>query len=153
MTFGFRNLNGSAIQIKLVQTPTGRFPSARTVQGLRRHVIRTMNKYGRRAVKVAKSPGHSPRKTGALVNSIKWRKAVEGRVRGRVITGALEVGVPYGRRQEFEHNTKRLYLQRALRQVFPEYLAELRNKKIVGDVLFARRRQTSVRGSVRGGFF
>ena len=153
MTFGFRNLNGAAVQIKLENSPTGALPSARTVRGLQRHVIRTMNKFGRRAARIAKSPGHSPRLTGALVASIRWRKAGEGKRAGRVITGALEVGVPYGRRQEFEHPTRKLYLQRALQAVFPEYLQALRNKKVVGDVLFGRRRQVGQRGVVRGGRF
>lgn len=151
MTFGFKNLNGSAIQIKLVSTPTGRFPSERTVRGIQKFVIREMNRSGNEAARIAKSPGHSPFLTGALVRSIKWRRAQEGRILGRVVTGALEVGVPYGRRQEFEHRTRKLYLQRAIQIVFPRFVAALANRQILGDILFARRRQASVEG-VRGGF-
>jgi len=140
MTFGFKNLNGSGFQINLVQTPTGRMPSERTIRGIRNFTIRTMNKYGRKAQKVAKKPGHSPFLTGALVKSIKWQKARNGVVLSRGIVGRLSVGVPYGRIQEYEHPTRSLYLQRAIEQVYPEYLEALRDRRIVGDVLFARRK-------------
>ena len=151
MTFGFRNLNGSAVQIKLLETPTGKFPSPRTVKGVQRFAASRMNKHGRRAARIAKSPGHSPYLTGALVRSIRWRPARDGRVIGRIITGALEVRVPYGRRQEFEHKTRSRYLLRALQMVYPDFVSDLRNRRILGDILFARRRQATATG-VRGGF-
>lgn len=152
MTFGFRQLNGAAFQIKLESTPTGRFPSPRTIGGIRSFVIKEMNKSGREAQRIAREPGHAPFLTGALVRSIKWRKARQGRGLSGVITGALTVGVPYGRRQEFEHPTRSLYLQRALQQVFPDFVARLRNRRVLGDILFSRRFQSSG-GGVTGGFF
>lgn len=152
MTFGFRQLNGAALQLKLEKTPTGRFPSPRTIRGLRNFTLKQMNKSGRAAQRLAKSPGHAPFLTGALVRSIKWRKATAGKGISNVITGALEVGVPQGRRLEFEHPTRSLYLQRALQAVFPEFLANLRNRRVLGDILFSRRRQISG-GGVTGGFF
>lgn len=154
MTFGFRDVNGSAFNIRLVETPTGRWPSAKTFIDLRSYVIKTMNKHGKQAERLTKTPGWSPFKTGALIKSIKWIKAQESdKDSRRVIRGALTVGVPYGRRQEFEHSTRGLYLQRALEAVYPAFLADLQDRNILGDVLFARRRQAGESGVVRGGNF
>ena len=152
MTFGFQQLNGAAFKIRLEQTPTGRFPGPHTIRGLRNFVIKEMNKSGRAAKRIAKTPGHSPFLTGNLVKSIEWRKARAGKGVSNVVTGALLVGVPYGRRQEFEHSTRSLYLQRALQAVFPEFLSNLQDRRVLGDILFSRRRQASG-GGVTGGFF
>ena len=151
MTFGFQNINGAAMDIKLLETPTGTFPSERTVEGLRSYIVNTMNKYGKRAERLAKSQGWSPRLTGALVRSIQWLEARKGGTAGRVLTGALTVGVPYGRRQEFEHKTRSRYLGRALDAVFPGFVDELQSRNILEDIMFARR----ITGSegLRGGRF
>tara|TARA_R110002096_G_scaffold388802_3_gene583133 strand:+ start:2022 stop:2459 length:438 start_codon:yes stop_codon:yes gene_type:complete len=140
MTFGFQNLNGSAIQLKLLKTPTGRMPSERTIRGLRNYTVTIMNRHGRRAKKIAKTPGHAPWKKGHLNRSIKWQKAKKGSNAGRVVVGAITVGVPYGRIQEFEHKTRGQYLHRAIAKVWPDFLADLKKRGVLGDVLFARRR-------------
>jgi hypothetical protein len=151
MTFGFKNVNGVAFDIKLLQTPTGRFPSERTVSGIRSHIIDVMNKHGRRAERIAKEPGWSPFLTGALVRSIKWLEARKGDFGRRVISGALTVGVSYGRRQEFEHSSRSRYLGRALDAVFPDFVNDLRDRRVMEDIFFARRQVGG--DGVRGGRF
>jgi hypothetical protein len=140
MTFGFRNVNGTAFDMRVLEAPNGRWPSDRTVRSLRSFVIDKMNEAGKRAERIAKSPGWSPRLTGRLVNSIHWIDAAGGNVLGRVLSGALSVGVPYGRRQEFEHKTRGRYLARALEAAFPDFVSELRNRNILEDVIFGRRK-------------
>lgn len=151
MTFGFKNINGAAFDIKLIETPTGQWPSERTIENLRNYVVKTMNKHGKEAEQIAKSPGWSPYLTGALVNSIQWMEARGGTTEGRVLTGSLTVGVPYGRRQEFEHRTKSRYLQRAMEAVFPDFVDDLQDRNILEDIVFSRK-QISV-GGVKGGRF
>lgn len=139
MTFGFRNVNGAAFDIKLLQTPTGRFPSERTVFNIRHHVVKTINVAGKRAWYLTQIDGWSPKLTGALVNSIRWLEASKSEVySSRVISGALTVNVPYGRRQEFEHTTRGRYLARALEAVHPEFLDDLKNRNVLEDVFFSR---------------
>lgn len=151
MTFGFRNVNGSAFNIRLLETPTGRMPSEKTYQDLRSFLINTMNKYGKRAEALAKTTGWSPYLTGALVRSIQWMNARRSeRDAHRVIRGSLLVGVPYGRRQEYEHKTRGWYLHRAINAVYPEFISEVRNRRIIGDILFGNTRQIGSFG-VRGG--
>lgn len=152
-TFGFRNLNGAAFQVEIISGAEGNYiPNLEAVDRIAELAIKSMNKHGKRAEKIAKNPQHSPYKRGWLVRSIKWMKASQGKKVGRVITGHLEVGVPYGRRLEFEHETKSRYLQRALDQVFPEFVAEMSKKNVLGAALFGRTRQQTVDG-VQGGFF
>ena len=141
ITFGFRNINGQAFDIKVLQAPSGRWPSERTVLGLRRYIVNKMNEAGRRAEAIAKQPNWSPFLTGALVRSIQWLDAREGLGASRVLVGALSVGVPYGRRQEFENKSKSRYLGRALDVAFPTFLSSLRDKNVMEDIIFGRRSQ------------
>jgi len=151
MNFGFRNVNGAAMDIKVIHAPKGRWPSERTIVGIRNHVIRSLNQAGKRAEALTKTNGWSPRLTGALVRSIKWIEARGSEsVSDRVLKGALTVGVPYGRRQEFEHLSRSRYLGRALDAVYPGFLASLRDRNILENVLFSR---GQMGGDVRGGRF
>lgn len=141
ITFGFKNINGNAFDIRVVKAPDGSWPSARTVSGLRTFIVKEMNRAGKSAEAFAKSPGWSPRLTGALINSIKWIRAEKGGAEGRIITGALSVGVPYGRRQEFENKSKGRYLARAIEAAFPEFIQKLRDRNVLEDIIFGRRKQ------------
>lgn len=150
-TFGFKNINGAAFDIKVIDTPNG-WPARSTIKQLRQYIVDEMNSAGEYAKKLTKVPGWSPRLTGALVRSIKWDPASVGRTQKRILTGALTVGVPYGRRQEFEHKKKGRYLARALERAFPRFLSALRRKNVLEDVIFGRRVQ--IGGSeVSGGSF
>lgn len=139
-TFGFKNVNGSAFDIRVVDAIDGQWPSDRAVRGLRSFIVDEMNRAGRQAVLIAKTPGHSPYLTGALVKSIKWIKAEKGAISSRVLTGALSVGVPYGRRQEFENATRPRYLERALEQAFPDFIQAIQDRGAIEDIIFGRRR-------------
>jgi len=114
--------------------------------------MKQMNKAGKKAVVVAKKPGHSPYLTGRLVKSIHWIRPQEGSRATKVVRGSLAVGVPYGRRQEFENVNRGKFLERAIRAVQPSFIAGLRKKNVVEDIIFGRRRQLAGDG-VRGGFF
>lgn len=153
ITFGFKNLNGVAFNVKIMNAPRGRFPNVKTANQIRNYLVKVMNKHGKEAERLAKTPGWSPRLTGALVKSIKWHRASAGVGNGRVVRGSLQVSVPYGRRQEFENRTKAFYLLRAIQAVQPAYLADLQDKDIMEDILFARRRQVGESGVVRGSIF
>lgn len=158
--FGFRNLNGAAFQIEILSGSRGNIiPDLNAIDRLTSQTINIMNKHGKKAERIARSRNHSPFWKGPLIRSIRWNDAKSGEVAGRVIRGYLEVGVPYGRRQEFEHSTKSRYLQRAMDAVFPDFVEEMRSKRVVGDILFGRTRQASSGsgdmrfGSTSGGFF
>lgn len=144
ITFGFRNINGRAYDIKILQTERGTFIDRLTVPTIRNFVVSRANEHGRQAEAIAKTPGHSPFLTGELIKSIKWVSATRNGF-GGLITGDLSVGVPYGRRQEFEHKTKKLYLHRALAAVFPAFLASLNNKDILEEVILGRRKDSQGR--------
>ena len=152
MTFGFRNVNGAAMNIKLINTPTGSWPSERTILGLRSHIVKELNRHGKRAEALTKTDGWSPRLTGALIRSIKWIEARGSELASdRILKGALSVSVPYGRRQEFEHTSRGRYLGRALDAVFPGFVASLRNRNVLEDIIFSRRQGGG--GGVSGGRF
>ena len=148
-TFGFENINGNAFDIKVLQTPNG-WPARSTIKKLRQYIVDKMNEAGYYAKKITKVPGWSPRLTGKLVRSIDWIEASAGATQKRILTGALTVGVPYGRRQEFEHKKKGRYMARALEMAFPKFIQALRDKNVMEDVIFGRRAQQSGDG-VRGG--
>jgi hypothetical protein len=108
-----------------------------------------MNKHGRAAEATAKEPGHSPFALGNLVASIQWENAKRKSFTG-LITGNLSVGVPYGRRQEFEHKSRSFYLRRAIAKHFPKFVASLRRKGVIENILLGRRVQRGSAG-VAGG--
>ena len=143
--FGFRNLNGRAYKVTIEKSFRGVFVDRLAAARMRQHAVSSMNRAGRNAEMIAKSPGHSPYKTGALVNSIKW---VNAKRRGfdKLIIGRLTVGVPYGRRQEFEHKTRRLYLHRAIQQALPGFERDLGDKGRLENVFIGRV------GDTRGNF-
>lgn len=82
----------------------------------------------------------APFRHGQLRNSISVRPA---RVSGGTIEGALEVGVEYGRRQEFEHpsQARRFYLLKSARAASEKLAEELRSKKF-GDRFLVKVRRT-----------
>ena len=98
---------------------------------IRKRTVRVINFYGHQARRITQNPAHTPYKTGRLMKSIKWHDAVEG----KVIQGFLSVNVIYGRRQEFEHSTKRFYLRRAMRTVTPMIEKELNKKKPLEKII------------------
>lgn len=147
-TFGFRNINGDAFDIKVLEAPNG-WPARSTIKKLRQFIVDEMNKAGEYAKKITKVPGWSPRKTGKLVRSIDWLDATTSSQR-RILSGALTVGVPYGRRQEFEHTTKGRYMARAMERAFPKFIQALRNKNVMEDVMFGRRKQIGDENVVGG---
>jgi hypothetical protein len=139
MTFGFRNINGVAMDIKMLTTPNGSWPSARTSNNLANFVVGRMNYYGQRAQKLTQSRGWTPVKTGKMKKSIKWIDARVGATTGRILTGALSVNVVYGRYQELHNPRKPYFLLRAVADVFPKYVASLRRKNILEAIMFDRK--------------
>lgn len=141
ITFGIQNVNGQAYKLQVIDSPRGTWITRLTLPTIRSFVVATMNKYGRQAAEIAQDPNHSPYLTGALVDSIMWETAQRRGFTGLTI-GKLTVGVPYGRKQELSPTQrKRLYLQRALQQVFPHFFAEVSSKGVFEDLLLGKRAQ------------
>jgi len=147
-TFGFSNINGRAFDIKVLETPNG-WPAHSTLKNLREYIVEKINDAGRNAKKLTKTPNWSPRLTGKLINSIDWIEA-SGSGRQRILSGALTVSVPYGRRQEFEHKTRGRYLARAIERAQRLFVRHLRDKNVMEDIIFGRRKQASGGGVVGG---
>jgi hypothetical protein len=140
MTFGFKKTNAFGFRIDILESPTGREPSMRTLRGLANHVERQMNKMGKRAARTARKSGWSPEDTGALKTSILWEPATRTGVAG-ITPGVLSVNVPYGALYELSNDhPRRRYLGRAIDKEQPAFEKALRKKKIVEDILFGRAR-------------
>lgn len=143
ITFGFKNVNGRAFNLKIIDSPRGTFLTKLTVPTLRNRTVAIMNKHGREAERIAKSPGHSPYLTGLLVSTIVWRSAKRRRFSGLVL-GQLEVGVVYGRVQEYTHKTRAFYLHRAMMQVYPGFISDLQDAGAIEDILLGRKTQPTI---------
>lgn len=152
ITFGFKNLNGVAFDLKVISAPKGTFINNLTAINLRNFVVSEMNKAGKNAEKLAKKRSHSPYLTGALIRSIHWQNARKGKG-PRVIVGSLAVDVPYGRRQEFENPTKPFYLRRAIQANFPKFISALKRRGAIENIILGKRKQIGQSGVVRGGQF
>ena len=140
VTFGFKNVNGKAFKLKIERSPRGTFINRLTLPLIRQRIVTVMNKYGRQAEKLAKTPGWSPYLNSHLVRSIKWQSAKRKGFTG-LIRGDLTVAVPYGRRWELDlTHPRRLYLQRALEAVQPLFAAELQNKRVMEEILIGKRK-------------
>ena len=140
MTFGFKKTNSFGFRIDIVDSPTGREPSMRTLKGLADHVAKQMNKMGKKAAKTAKGQRWSPKDTGALVQSIEWEPATRSGV-ANVSPGVLSVNVPYGALYELgSSHPRRRYLGRAIDKHQPAFERALGKRKIVEDLLFGRAR-------------
>lgn len=91
----------------------------------RERLLATINRFGLvPGLSTAKSPTHSPKKSGQLIGSITWEKAF---FKGDIAVGRLAVGVDYGRWHEYNNMLKKFYLLRALRLVETELI------KVLGD--------------------
>ena len=140
MTFGFKKTNAFGFRIDIVDSPTGREPSMRTLRGLANHIEKQMNKMGRKAEKTAKGQRWSPKLTGALKESIEWEPATRSGV-SNISPGVLSVNVPYGALYELgTTHPRRRYLGRAVDKHQPAFERALRKRKVVGDILFGRSR-------------
>lgn len=138
-TFGFSSAGGNGFRIKVIDAPTGEMPSERTITGLRNYVIRMMNFHGRRARALTQRKTWTPYKTGRMMRSIKWVAAKPSETYSdRIQVGKLSVGVPYGRYQEFHNRRKPFFMERAIRYVWPGFLADLRRKDFLEAIMFRR---------------
>lgn len=153
MTFGFRNVNGVTMSIKMLSTPNGRWPSQATSNRLADYVVGRMNYYGKRAEKLTKSKRWTPVLTGAMMKSIRWVDAKRARGTGAFVTGVLGVFVPYGRYQEFNNRRKPFFLQRALDFVYPNFIRSLRRKRILEGIVFSKYQGDFPEKNVAGGRF
>lgn len=84
----------------------------------KKNVARWFNGMGLRAEGLAKQ--NAPVLTGALQASINWRMIGTNISTGAPLRGRLAVGVAYGRRQEWEHASRSLYMYRAIMVVVGE---------------------------------
>lgn len=151
MTFGFRNVNGVTMSIKMLSTPNGRWPSAKTSDAISDYVVERMNYYGKRAEKLTKTRKWTPVLTGNMMRSIKWNDAKRAQGIGAFVTGSLGVFVPYGRFQEFNNRRKPFFLQRALDAVYPSFIRSLRRRNIMEGIIFSKYQGGG--GGVTGGRF
>lgn len=132
--FGFTNINGKAITVKVTKQLRNEPPifDVDAAKKTNRAIARVMNRAGKIALKVAKNPNHTPYLTGRLIASIRW---VPARIsdNGNVVRGLLAAGgtdVPYARRQELYHRTKKFFLFRAIAEHGQPYLhRKLQQKK------------------------
>jgi hypothetical protein len=92
---------------------------------VRRNVRRWFYGMGLKAEAGAKAA--APVLTGALRASINFAMIGADLSAGGMLTGRLQVGVVYGRRQEWEHRTKSFYAYRALRAVADEISVTLQS--------------------------
>lgn len=155
VNFGFFDIGGDTIQLKITQRRGINFMGKLAIPALRNMAVTLMNQEGKRAEKMAKRPSFSPYDKGALTESIKWRNAK--RLKWSKITlGRLEVGVPYGRRQHFEHGIKNnagggkpkpYYLWRALRPA-----AKRTRNRLVQSRVFIEMVLMGQAGDARGAF-
>ena len=81
-------------------------------------------------LRIAKSEENTPRDTGELIRSI---RVVPAQTVGNAVTGALLVGVDYGKYQELKHHSKADYLKRAAEEVMRRIREDME-----GDLILER---------------
>lgn len=93
---------------------------------VRRNARRWFDMMGLRAEAMAKT--NAPVLTGALRSSINWHMIGTDITHGGVLLGRLQVGVAYGRRQEWEHKSRSFYAYRAVLAVSQEIASTLQSE-------------------------
>jgi len=143
-SFGFRNINGKAIKLTVTKKTSNGLMTKDAPQRLQSMVAAAMNRAGRAARNRAKKKDWTPKKTGALIDSIRWRLARVRKRTGSIVSGRLVAGnesVLYARRQEYEHATKSRFLFRAIEEIGrPHLIEELKQKGILVKVVFGSER-------------
>lgn len=137
-SFGFSNVNGRAIKLTVTERVSNQVMTKRAPIRMQKKVIAAMNRAGKAAERRAKNPDWTPKRTGRLIASIRWRKA-RLTLKSNISRGVLTAGgtdVPYARIQEFTNPRKPFFLLRAVRDIAqPMLLAELRKKRIYEEAL------------------